>query len=446
VQQIDIQQDKAELMEIARQVLDLARAEGATAAEVDIGTGSGLAVTARIGEVETIEHQRDKGLSITVYMGHQKGNSSSTDFAPAALKNSVQAACTIARLAGADDYSGLLDPQYLATTVPDLDLYHPWAISAEQAIEMAIGCESAARESDQRIINSDGATLNSYSGCHVYGNTNHFINGWDWSSHSLDCTVIAEQDGKMQRDGWYSRTRDHRDLQEITAIGAQAAARTVARLGARKLTTRNIPVIFEAPVATSLFGSFIAAISGGALYRKSSFLLDKLGTQVFADHVNISEQPHLKKAAGSTPFDNDGMATQQRALVDCGMLQGYVLSAYSARKLGMAPTGNAGGVHNLVIESGTENLQALMKQMHTGLLITELIGFGVNTVTGDYSRGASGLWIENGEIQYPVEEVTVAGNLADMYKKITAIANDVDRRGNIQTGSVLIEEMMVAGA
>jgi PmbA protein len=434
----------ADLESIVRQVLESARKYGATSAEADIGTGEGLSVTVRMGELETIEYQRDKGLGVTVYIDHRKGSASTTDFSEQAMRDSVQAACAIAKNASADEYAGLIAAEYLAKEIPDLDLYHPWDITPEQATELAISCESVARESDARITNADGTLVNSYSGKHLYGNSHGFIGGWDWSSHVMDCTVIADENG-MQRDGWFSKARDARDLEDPGKIGEKAARRTVARLGARKLSTREVPVLFEAPVAGGLFGAFIGAISGGALYRKASFMLDKLDCQVFAEHIRIHEKPLLTKAIGSTPFDADGMATRDRVLVEEGILKSYVLSAYSARKLNMAPTGNAGGVHNLFIEPGDQDFDSLIRSMHTGLLVTDMIGFGVNQITGDYSRGASGFWVENGEIQYPVEEITVAGNLLDMYMQIIAVGKDVDARGNTRTGSVLIENMTVAG-
>jgi PmbA protein len=433
------------LITIAELALSLARKAGASAAEVDIGTGQGLAVTVRLGAVETIEHQRDKGMGVTVYVGGRKGSATTTDFSEPALADSIRAAVAMAKYAGADDCAGLIEPGYLAGAVPDLDLYHPWEISPERAIELAVACEDAARRVDQRIVNADGTVLNTYGGTHVYGNSHGFTGGWDWTSHTLDCAVIAEQDGKMQRDSWYTSARDQAGMQPGTAVGVCAAQRTLSRLGARKLPTCNVPVIFEAPVARGLLGTFVAAISGGALYRKASFLLDSLGKRIFAGHVNIRERPHLPKGPGSAPFDNDGMATRDRDLVSAGTLNSYLLSAYSARKLGLTPTGNAGGVHNLILQPGANDLQGLIRQMQRGLLITDMIGFGVNNVTGDYSRGASGHWIEHGEIQFPVEEVTVAGNLSDMYLRIVEVGNDVDRRGNIQTGSILIENMMVAG-
>ena len=436
-------------LENARAIIDKAlsrsRALGANSAEADISTGGGLSVNVRMGQVETIEHQRDKSLGITVYMGKRKGSASTTDFSAKAVEATVNAACTIAGNASEDDCAGLIDPEFLAKQVPDLDLCHSWDISPHEAIELAIECEDAARQTDQRLTNSDGALVSTYTGSHLYGNTNHFVNGWDWSSHNIDCAVIAEENGKMQRDGWYTKARDQRDLDNVKTVGEEAARRTLARLNARKLSTRSAPVIFEAPVARGLFSAFITAISGGALYRRASFLLDKLGEQVFAPQVQIEEQPHLPKQLGSAPFDNDGMATRRKQLVRDGVLESYVLSAYSARKLGLPPTGNAGGVHNLMVQVSEQDLEALIRQMDTGFLITDMIGFGVNQITGDYSRGASGFWIERGELQYPVEEVTVAANLADMFKQIVGISNDVDNRGNIKTGSVLIENMTIAG-
>lgn len=433
------------LEQILSRVIDLAKQTGATAAEASIGAGAGFSVTARMGEAETVEHQRDKGLNITCYVNRRKGSASSTDFSDEAILETVRAACTIATHTSEDEYAGLIDPQYMAKQIPDLDLYHPWDITPEQAIHLAIECENTARAADKRITNSEGATVHSYSGNHFYANSHGFIGGWNWSSHSIDCSVIAEQDGMMQRDGWYSKKRDHTELESVRTIAETAAARAVQKLGSRKLSTLSVPVIFEASLASSLFSSFIGAIAGGAQYRKSTFLLDKAGSQIFPDFININERPHIRKGSGSAPFDNDGMATQDRTLINKGVLQGYVLSAYSARKLGLAPTGNAGGVHNLIIETGQQDLDALLKTMNRGLLITDLIGFGVNQVTGDYSRGASGFWVENGEIQYPVEEITVAGNLIEMYRQILAIGKDVDTRRNILTGSVLIENMTVAG-
>lgn len=430
---------------LINRTLSRCRALGADAAEAELNTGHGLAVNARLGQVETIERQRDKILGVTVYIGGRKGSASTTDFSAGAVETTVNAACTIARNASPDDCAGLLDPEYLAKDIPDLDLCHSWEITPRAAVDLAIECENAARRVDKRLTNSDGALVATYTGVHLYGNTHHFINGWDWSSHNIDCTVIAEENGRMQRDGWHTNARDRRDLESVESVGQEAARRTLSRLNARKLSTRTAPVIFEAPVARGLFSAFIGAISGGALYRRASFLLDKLGEQVFAPGIQVEEQPHLPKELGSAPFDDDGMATRRKRLVRDGVLESYVLSAYSARKLGMSPTGNAGGVHNLVVQTGEQDLEALLRQMDTGLLVTDMIGFGVNQVTGDYSRGASGFWIEQGEVRYPVEEITVAANLKDMFQHIVDIANDVDNRGNIKTGSVLIENMTIAG-
>jgi PmbA protein len=436
---------KADLTNIIDQVLTEAQKLGATEAEADIGTGAGLSVTVRMGEVDKLEHERDKGLGVTVYMDGQKGSASSSDFSQSALMDTVRAACDIARYASQDNCAGLADAELMAKSAPDLDLYHPWSITPEQAIDLATECETIARDFDVRINNSDGVVVSTYSGTHVYGNTHSFTGGWDWASHMIDCTMIAESERGMQRDGWYSKTRDQKDLQSVKAIAQEAAKRTTSKLGAKKLSTRSVPVIFEAPVASGLFSAFITAISGGSLYRRASFLLDKLGEQVFSNHIHIHENPHIKKALGSAPFDNDGVATRARDIVNNGILESYVLSAYSARKLGMQTTGNAGGVHNLIIEHGNLDLERLIRKMDTGLLITDMIGFGVNQVTGDYSRGASGFWIEGGEICYPVEEITVAGNLVEMYQQIIDIGNDVDYRGNVLTGSILIENMTVAG-
>ncbi len=437
--------NREELIRIIDSVLTQAKAMGASAAEADVGAGAGLSANVRKGEIDKLEYERDKGLGITIYIDGQKGNSSTSDFSETAIKDAVQAAVNIARYASRDECAGLVEPEQMAKEVPDLDLYHPWSISPEAAINLAIECEQAAFACDKRISNSDGSVVSTYSGINLYGNSNGFINGWKWSSHTIDCTVIAEDKNGMQRDGWYSKTRDFNELESISEISKEAARRTVSRLGSRKLSTRQVPVIFEAPVASGLFSAFITAIAGGSLYRRASFLLDKKGEQVFASHINIREQPHIKKALGSAPFDNDGVATRERDIIKGGILQDYVLSGYSARKLGLQTTGNAGGVHNLVIETGPDDLDKMIKDMGTGLLITDMIGFGVNQVTGDYSRGASGYWVENGELVYPVEEITVAGNLIDMYKNIISIGNDVDPRGNVLTGSVMIDGMTVAG-
>lgn len=441
----ELAKNREELTRIIDSVLTQAKTMGASDAEADVGVGSGLSANIRKGEIDKLEYERDKGLGITVYINGQKGNSSTSDFSEDAIKKSVEAAIGIAKHASRDEFAGLADPELMATEFPDLDLYHPWTIAPEAAIELAIECEQSAFDADNRISNSDGTSVSTYSGLNLYGNTNNFINGWNWSSHTIDCTVIAEDSNGMQRDGWYSKARDFNDLQSIKDISQEAARRTVVRLGSRKLKTCKAPVIFEAPVASGLFSALITAIAGGSLYRRATFLLDKKGEQIFSDHINIYERPYIMKALGSAPFDNDGVTTKERDIVKDGVLMDYVLSAYSARKLGLQTTGNAGGVHNLVIEPGADSLDDLIKKMDTGLLITDMIGFGVNQITGDYSRGASGFWVENGELAYPVEEITVAGNLIDMYKNIISIANDVDPRGNVLTGSVMMDTMTIAG-
>ena len=427
-------------------VLEQAALHGATGASASISAGRGLTVGVRKGDVDTIEHENDKTLSLTVYVADRTGSASSTDLSTDALENSVKTACAIARQAHRDEYAGLADVRHMARSVPDLDLYHPWACSPQQAVALCAECEQAALDQDPRVDNSDGALLSTWSGVHVYGNSHGFIGGWPSSQHSLSCTVIArDKQGNMQRDGWYSSARDHHDLDTPQAIGEQAGQRCIKRLGARMLPTQRVPVLFEAPVADGLFADFVDAISGKRQYQRTSFLLDRKGQLIFPENLHIQERPHLSKAQGSAPFDNDGVATRERDMVRGGILQDYALSVYSARRLGLSPTGNGGGVHNLTVESGQSTLPELIKTMGTGLLVTELIGFGTNPVTGDYSQGACGFWVEHGEIQYPVEEITVAGTLREMYRQIVAIGNDVDLRGNILTGSVLIESMTVAG-
>ena len=442
---VSLADNRAELIRVIQRVLEQAGRLGADAAEADISAGSGFNAQVHKGQVDKLEYERDKSLGVTLYLNRQKGNASTSDFSAAALEKTVAAAAAIAAHAGRDECAGLVEAELMAATVPDLDRHHPWPLAPEAALEMAIECEQRAFAEDKRIRNSDGVSVNTYSGVSLYGNTHGFVDGWRWSSHGLDCAVIAEDAGGMQRAGWYSRACDYKDLQGLQAVGAEAARRAVARLGARKLATRKAPVIFEAPVAAGLFSAFIAAISGGALYRRASFLLDKKGERVFADGVNISERPHLPKALGSAPFDNDGVATRERDIVRAGVLRDYVLGGYAARRLGLQTTGNAGGVHNLLIEPGPLDLAGMLREMDTGLLVTDMIGFGVNQVTGDYSRGAAGFWVERGEPVYPVEEITVAGNLAEMYKAIRQIGNDVDPRGNILTGSVLIDGLTIAG-
>lgn len=432
---------------IAEDALNEARRLGSTSAEVAISSSAGLGVNVRMGEVETIEHTRDKALGVTVYMGHKKGSASTTDFSATAVSDCVAAACGIARHTAEDAFAGLADAELMAVEIPDLDLHHPWSLSPESAIEIALETEAAARGLDSRIVNSEGAGVSRVEGMQVYANSHGFIAGYPSSRHSISCAVIAGDDSGMQRDYWYSLSRDPGALENPRDVGRRAAERSLRRLGARRLSTRTVPVLFSAQTATGLLGHFVAAIRGGNLYRKASFLVDALGKKVFAEHVRIHEQPHLPAAIGSAPFDTEGVATENRDLVSDGILQGYVLSSYSARKLGMQTTANAGGVHNLSADAspGDADLDALLAAMDSGLYVTELMGMGINTLTGDYSRGAAGFWVEGGTIQHPVEEITIAGNLRDMFSGIQAIGADQDRRGNIRTGSVLIDAMTVAG-
>jgi PmbA protein len=430
---------------VVEDMLAEARRLGASAAEAGVNVEAGLSVNVRLGEVDTLEHNRDKGLGITVYFGQRKGSASTSDFSPAAIRDTVRAACDIARYTEADEYAGLADPELLARDIPDLDLYHPWGLSAERAIELAQICEAAGRDSDARITNSEGAAVSSHDALRVYGNSHGFLGHYPSSRHSMSCTLIGETGAGMQRDYWYTISRRPDELEAPEAVGRKAARRTVARLDARRLGTRQVPVIFQAEVARGLLGHLVRAISGGSLYRKASFLLDQLGQQIFPTSIRIDERPHLKARLGSAPFDQEGVATRARDIVQEGVLQGYVLDSYSARRLGMQTTGNAGGVHNLYISHDEVSFEDLCQHMGTGLLVTEVMGQGVNIVTGDYSRGASGFWIENGTIQYPVEEITLAGRLPDMFQGVQAIANDLDSRGNIVTGSWLIDQMTIAG-
>ena len=439
------EQEINRLKTIIHDLLREAKNQGASSADAGLSVDNGLSINVRLGEVETIENHCSQGLGISVYFGQKKGSASSTDLSDKSIKETVTAACSIARYANEDSYAGLPDPARLATEFKDLDLYHPWDISAEDAIDLALNCENTARQYHPDINNSEGASVDSYSGIRVFGNSLDFLHGYASTRHSISCSVLGERNGDMERDYWYSVARDQKNLDSTEFIGQKAAERTVQRLGARSLSTRKCPVLYSAEVASGLIGSFLGAISGGSLYRKSSFLLDSLDTKVFPDFINIYEQPHLLGALGSALYDAEGVATQNNKIVTDGILNTYLLSSYSARKLDMQTTGHAGGVHNLCITAGDNNLEQLLKQMGTGLLVTELMGQGVNPVTGDYSRGASGFWVEQGVIQYPVQEITIAGNLKDMLQNILAVGNDIDYRGNIRSGSILIEEMAIAG-
>jgi len=433
------------LRALAGQVLDLAKAAGATAAETEVSEGMGQSVSVRKGEVETVEYNKDKGIGVTVYLGQCRGHASTSDFSRDALARTVDKALAIARYTAEDDCAGLADADLLAKHAPELDLFHPWDVSVDEAVEIARASEAAAFAVDKCITNSEGASVSTQAAQFVYANSLGFVGGYPTSRQSVSCVVIAEQGGAMQRDYWYTTARAAADLDAAAAVGRRAGERTVRRLNGRKLGTRQCPVLFEAPIATGLIASYVSAVSGGHLYRKSSFLLDSLGQQVFPAFVQIQERPFIAKGLASAPFDGEGVATRDRDVVKDGVVQGYFLSSYSARKLGMKSTGNAGGNHNLIVPSTGEDFEGLLKKLGTGLLVTELLGHGLNMVTGDYSRGAAGFWVENGEIAYPVEEITVAGNLKDMFKGIVAIGSDVETRGSRQVGSILIGNMTVAG-
>ena len=435
----------ATLQQLAEDVLKHARDKGATACEVDVSEGFGPSVGVRCNEVETIEFNRDKGIGITVYAGQRKGYASTSDFSPQALRETVEAALDIARFTAADDCAGLADAALMAKDYPDLDLYHPWALTVEDAIATALRCEQAAFAASPLVSNSEGASVSTQQAHFVSANSLGFRGGYPTSRHYISCSVIAGEHDAMQRDDWYTTRRSADELDAPANVGRIAAERAVARLGGRKTRTGEFPVLFEAPLAAGLLGSLVHAASGGALYRKSSFLVDQLGKRVMPEFVNISERPHIRRGLGSSAFDSDGVATSDREIVTGGILQGYFLSAYTARKLGMQTTGNAGGSHNLIIEPGQHDLVGLLKLMGRGLLVTELLGHGINYVTGDYSRGAAGYWVENGVIAYPVEEITIAGNLKAMLAGIVAVGNDVQVRGSKQTGSILVDRMTVAG-
>jgi len=434
-----------ELEAIVQKVLDLSADRGATSAEAAVSSDTGLSVTARLGEVETLEYHKDQGVGVTVYFGQRKGSSSSSDLRPEALAEAVEAACRIARYTEEDECAGLADAELMAYDYPDLELDHPWAIDAEAAVELAKQTEASALELDERITNSDGGSVNAFRGASVYGNSHGFIGGYSATRHSMSCSVIGEAEGLMQRDYWYSVSRDPSQLEPPEQIGRLAAERTLHRLGARQISTRQAPIIFAADIARSFIGHFVGAIRGSAQYRKASFLLDHLGQQIFPEEIHIHEQPYIHGGLGSAPFDSEGVKTREKDMIADGVLQSYVLDSYSARKLGMQTTGNAGGVRNLMVDPTAGDLQSIMQDMGTGLLVTELIGHGINMVTGDYSRGASGFWIENGEIAYPVEEITIAGNLKNMFMGIRAVGSDIDNRGSIRTGSILIDQMTIAG-
>ncbi|MFO1504983.1 MAG: metalloprotease PmbA [Steroidobacteraceae bacterium] len=437
-----------ELSRVISMALDEARAAGATQAEADCSLQQGLNVTVRLGEVETIEYQRDRALGITVYFNGAKGSASSADLRPDAVKQMVAKACSIARHTARDEFAGLADPADMAREIPDLDLYHPWDLTPEQAIAMARDCEAAGMAVDGRITNSEGATLSTHRGVRVYGNTHGFLAGYPSSSHSLSCVLLAQDGEGMQRDYWYTAARAPGELDDLAQVGRRAGERAVARLGARQLSTRKAPVLFSADMARGFFGHLVSAVRGSSQYRKSSFLLDAAGEQLLPSFVQMRERPHLPRALASSPFDAEGVTTRDRDLVKDGVLQGYVLGSYSARKLGLKTSGNAGGIHNLLVEctAGLLSPQQMLQKLDRGLYVTEMMGQGVNGVTGDYSRGASGFWVEGGEIAYPVHEVTIAGNLRPMYQQVLALGDDVDTHGAIRTGSALVDGLTIAGS
>lgn len=431
-------------LDVAARAVDAAKRAGCEAA-VAVNAGNGLSVGVRGGEVETLEYHRDKSLAVTVYRAGRKGSATTTDFSPAAIAETVEAAARIAADAEPDACAGLIAPEFLAREIPELDLDHPWDIAPEAAIALALDCEAAARDAHAEVDQVDEAAVSSYRGLHAYADTQGFSGAWRGSRHGLSCTVVGSRGGAMQRGYWFSSARRAEDLERAAAVGRRAAERTVAKLGARKIKTRKAPVLFENRLATGLIGNLVSAVSGPSLYREASFLRGALGSQVFPEWFSVDEQPHLPRALGSAPFDAEGMVTRQRLLVDRGVLEGYLLDAYAARRLGLAPTGHAGGVHNLIVTDQGEDFAQLLRRMGTGLLVTDLMGFGVNLLTGDYSRGAAGFWVENGALSHPVEEITIAGNLRDMFRHLVTAGSDLELRGSIRCGSLLLEEMTIAG-
>ncbi|MDE2155782.1 MAG: metalloprotease PmbA [Xanthomonadaceae bacterium] len=432
------------LAELAEDVIRRARAAGASQAEVAASIDTGLSVNVRLGEVETVEHTRDRGFGLTVYFGQSKGSASTADLHPDSIQATLDQACAIARHTEADPASGLADAARMATTFPDLDLWHPWDIDTTRAIELGIEIEDAGR-AHAGISNSDGASVQASQGVSVYANSHGFVGRERGTRHSLSLALIAGDDDGMQRDYWYDSVRAAGDFMSAKALGDKAAERTLARVGARSLSTRQCPVLFVPELARGLIGHLVGAVSGGALYRRASFLLDHVGKPVMPAWLNIMERPQLLRGQGSGSFDAEGVATRDSALIEGGVLARYVLGSYSARKLGLESTGNAGGIHNLVVEPGRDDFAGMLKRMGSGLLVTEVMGQGVSTITGDYSRGAAGFWVENGQIAYPVEEITIAANLRDMFAGIVAVGADVDRRSQILVGSILLERMTVAG-
>jgi len=441
--------EPAELRQLAQAVLERAQRSGASGCDCDVTEAYGLTVTVRKGKPDTIEHNRDRSLGVSVYLGSRpkvrRGHASSSDLSRAALEQTVDAAVAIARHTAEDDCAGLPEPELLARKIPDLDLFHPWNLSTEDAVEIAQRCEAAAFAVSRKIRNSEGASVSAQQSQFVFANSLGFVGGFAGTRHWLSCAVIAEEKGLMQRDDWYSASRVPARIADPEKLGRYAGQRAAARLGARKIPTCQAPVLFEAPVAIQLIGHFVSAVNGGNLYRKTSFLVDSLGKQVLSPIVHIEERPFERQGLASTPFDEEGVATRRRVVVRDGVVEGYFLGSYAARKLGLQSTGNAGGHHNLVIRTGKRDFRGMLREMGRGLLVTELLGQGVNLVTGDYSRGAAGYWVEGGEIRFPVEEITIAGNLRDMFRGIAAVGSDVVVRSGRSVGSILVENMTIAG-
>ena len=438
--------DRSDLEDLIRFVLDEAGKQGADQAEAAASHDYGLSATARLGDVENLEYTNDRAIGVTVYHGLRKGSASSSDFSVDAMRETVAKASAFAKYTAVDKYAGLANAELMASDVPDLELSHDWKIDADAAIKIALSCEDSARGYDKRISNSEGATVSTSSGVRAYGNSHGFVGSFPRSSHSISCSVVGEANGEMERDYHYSAAREPGELESPEQIGETAARRTVSRLGSRKIKTTKAPVLYAPEIARTFVGHVIGAIAGVAQYRRSSFLLDAVGENIFPDFFQLQERPHIPRAMASRPYDAEGVAVSDRDIVIDGKLQGYVLSSYSARRLGLETTGNAGGTHNLIVPGNAGDMAAIIKSMQSGLLVRELIGQGVNPVTGDYSRGAVGYWIENGEIAYPVHEVTIAGNLRELYQRIIAIGNDQDIRGGIRCGSLLVDGMTIAGA
>ncbi len=441
----DLRDSEQRLKNRVQDILAEAGRQGASAAEVSVSEDVGLSVTVRMRDLESVEFNHDRGFGITVYFGQRKGSASTSDSSVEAIRETVRAAANIARHTQEDPCAGLADPDRMAHDLPDLDLYHPWDIDPEAAQTLALECEAAGLGFDQRVRNSDGASVSSQRSCRVYGNSHGFVGGYVGSRHSISCVLIAADDAGMQRDYWYTTDRNPDALEAARAVGLEAGRRAVAKLSPRKVKTGAFPVAFSAQTAGGLAGHLLGAISGGALYRRASFLPDSLGAQVAAEHLTFSEAPHLPGALGSAAFDGEGVATAAKAFIDRGSVASYILSSYSGRKLGLATTGNAGGVFNLTVSGRTLPVDELLKELGSGLLVTDLMGQGVNPVTGDYSRGATGFWVDRGEIAYPVDEITIAANLKDMFRGLVCLGDDLDMRGNIRAPTVLIDRMTLAG-